>query len=85
LYLNLWVGPTATPQAGDWQPISDFLLDIICNGDGNAHQYLIRFLAHALQHPADKPGVVIVMLGGQLFHSALHDEGLAPATITSSS
>jgi hypothetical protein len=64
-YLNLWIGPTATPQAGDWQLISDFLLDIICNGDGNAHQYLIRFLAHALQHPADKPGVVIVMLGGQ--------------------
>ena len=28
-YLNLWLGPTATPQAGDWQPISDFLLDII--------------------------------------------------------
>jgi len=64
-YLNLWIGPTATPQAGDWQLISDFLLDIICNGDGKAHQYLMRYLAHALQHPADKPGVVIVMLGGQ--------------------
>ena len=64
-YLNLWIGPTATPQAGNWQLISDFLLHIICNGDGKAHKYLIRFLAHALQHPADKPGVVIVMLGGQ--------------------
>ena len=64
-YLNLWIGPTATPQAGNWQLISDFLLHIICNGDGKAHKYLIRFLAHALQHPADKPGVIIGMLGGQ--------------------
>lgn len=63
--LNLWVGPTILPRAGDWSLIRSFLLDIICDGDDTSYQYLIRFIAHALQFPEDKPGIMIVLLGGQ--------------------
>jgi hypothetical protein len=63
--LNLWVGPTTTGKQGNCSTIKNFLLDIICNGDQSSYNYLIRYLAHMLQHPEDKPGVMIVMLSGQ--------------------
>ncbi len=63
--LNLWQGHTITPQAGQWQTLKQYLQYVICNGDENAYEYLIRFIAHALQKPEDKPGVMIVLLSGQ--------------------
>ena len=63
--LNLWVGPTIDPKAGAWTLIRSFLLDVICDGDQASHIYLIRFIAHALQHPEKKPGVMIILIGGQ--------------------
>ena len=64
-FLNLWRGPTLVPREGDWSIIKAFLLDDICNGDEKACGYLIQFLAHALQKPEDKPGVMIILIGGQ--------------------
>lgn len=64
-HLNLWLGPTVKPAVGSWLTIKSFLLSVICNGDQNALDYLLSYLAHALQMPEDKPGVSIVMLGGQ--------------------
>lgn len=63
--LNLWVNPTLTPIAGNWEQIHYFLLDIICCGNGDVYEYLVNFLAHALQKPEQKPGVMITLLGGQ--------------------
>jgi hypothetical protein len=64
-YLNLWVGPTITTKQGDWNIIKLFLLEIICSGDQEAYDYLISYIAHALQKPWEKPGVIIILLGGQ--------------------
>ncbi len=64
-YLNLWVGPTVIAKGGRWVLIAEFLLMIICSGDDGNYQYLIHFIAHALQHPGEKPGILIAMLGGQ--------------------
>jgi hypothetical protein len=64
-YLNLWLGPTVKPSFGSWETTKFFLLSVICNDDPNALGYLLSYLAHALQMPEDKPGVSIVMLGGQ--------------------
>ncbi len=64
-YLNLWVGPTVIDKAGRWGLIAEFLQVVICNGDDVSFQYLIRYIAHALQCPWEKPGILIVMLGGQ--------------------
>ena len=63
--LNLWVGPTIDPKAGAWTLIRSFLLDVICDGDQASYVYLISYIAHALQRPEEKPGVMIILIGGQ--------------------
>jgi hypothetical protein len=63
--LNLWIGPTVTPAQGNWQTIELYLKCVLCAGDIEAYNYLIAFLAHMLQKPEEKPGVMIVMLGGE--------------------
>lgn len=64
-YLNLWVGPTVIAKAGCWPLIKTFLLDVICAGNEGHYEYLLKYLAHALQHPEEKPGVMIILIGGQ--------------------
>lgn len=63
--LNLWVGPTITPRPGKWKLIANYLLEVICDNDSDAYNFLIRFLAHALQRPEEKPGILIILIGGQ--------------------
>ena len=63
--LNYWTGPTVIPIAGDWSIISHFLFEIICNNDKTLYQYLIKYLAHMLQKPEEKPGIAIVMLSSE--------------------
>jgi hypothetical protein len=63
--LNLWVPPTIRPAPGPWLEIEEFLRETICANDAALYEYLLNFLAHALQRPAEKPGVIIVLLGGQ--------------------
>jgi hypothetical protein len=63
--LNFWVGPNAVAKPGNWRVLRDFIRDIICAGDENIFGYMSCFIAHMLQKPEDKPGVMIVLLGGQ--------------------
>jgi hypothetical protein len=63
--LNYWRGYTLKPMFGDWKALGAFILDVICDGDEQVFVYLICYLAHMLQKPEDKSGVMIVMLGGQ--------------------
>lgn len=63
--LNLWVGPTITPKSGEWRLIAAYLLNVICDGDQKSYAYLVSFIAHALQKPEEKPGILIILLGGQ--------------------
>ena len=64
-YLNLWVGPTITPKAGSWALIKGFFLEVLCSGNKGHCQYLILYIAHALQRPGEKPGVMIILISGQ--------------------
>ena len=64
-YLNRWRGPVLEPKEGDCTLIMAFLLDVICDGDVEAFQYLLNWLAHLLQRPEEKPGIAIILLGGQ--------------------
>ena len=63
--LNLWVPHTVEPAQGSWTIIEDYLVDVICDGDLALFDYLIRFLAHALKHPEEKPGIMIVLIGAE--------------------
>jgi hypothetical protein len=63
--LNLWQGMTALPQQGSWTTLRQYIEHVLCSSDEDAYQYFIHYLAHMLQKPEEKPGVMIVMLGGQ--------------------
>lgn len=63
--LNLWVGPSPSANPGCWALIRTFLHDVICAGNSAAYEYLVRFMAHMIQKPEEKPGVMIVLMGGQ--------------------
>jgi hypothetical protein len=63
--LNLWIGNTIKPSSGSCQIILDFIFQNICNNQEQVYEYLINYLAHMLQKPQEKPGVMIVLLGGQ--------------------
>ncbi len=63
--LNFWVGPVSGEQSGNWEALREYLHDIICAGAAQSFQYLMQYLAHMVQRPEEKPGVMIVLLGGQ--------------------
>lgn len=64
-YLNLWEGPTVIRQEGLWLLIQEFLYDVICGKDWDSYLYLLFYIAHALQKPEEKPGVMVILIGGQ--------------------
>jgi hypothetical protein len=63
--LNYWIGPLVQPQSGPWDLIQEYLQNVICDGNQILYSYLIRFLAHMVQQPEEKPGVMIIFLGRQ--------------------
>jgi len=38
---------------------------VLCDGDEVVFDYLIKYLAHMVQRPGEKPGVMVVLLGDQ--------------------
>jgi len=63
--LNYWVPSPVVPALGNASIIHAYLLDLICAGDSSLYRYVQHFIAHMLQHPEEKPGVMLIMLGGQ--------------------
>ena len=63
--LNFWVSNLVDPKQGDWSQLRLFIEQIICSGSNECATYIINFLAHMLQHPEKKPGIIIVLLGSQ--------------------
>ena len=63
--LNYWVPPIIKPESGDFTKITHFLDTVICRRNKAVFMYLIMYLAHMWQKPEEKPGVAIVLLGGQ--------------------
>jgi hypothetical protein len=59
--LNLWNGLAREPQSGRWRLMAAHLFSVICRRDHECWKYLIRWLAHAVQHPGTAPGSVIAL------------------------
>ncbi|MDA9711424.1 virulence-associated E family protein [Luminiphilus sp.] len=62
--LNLWRGSIQGCE-GDCEFLIAFLREVICNGSQEKFDYLIRYLAHAMQMPQEKPEIMIVLSGSQ--------------------
>lgn len=63
--INYWVDPTITATPGEWGELKCFLFEVICAGSSEHFDYLMKYLAHMLQRPEEKPGIMIVLLAGQ--------------------
>ena len=63
--INYWVPPTVEPQIGDFSVIGKYINNVVCDGNREVCIYLLRYLAHIWQKPEEKPGVAIILLGGQ--------------------
>lgn len=57
--------PNFTVDTTVIQPVLNHLHQIWCNRNDEAFQYLIRWLAHALQKPHEVPGVAIILTSPQ--------------------
>ena len=63
--LNFWVGHVPNPAPGNWRILRDYLRDVVSDGNRYVYEYLVKYMAHMVQRPEEKPGVMIVLLGGQ--------------------
>jgi hypothetical protein len=60
---NMWRGFTYEPKRGNCSIFLDHLKRNICGKDPVAYSYLIKWMAHTIQKPEEKPGVAIVLQG----------------------
>ncbi|OLP05555.1 hypothetical protein BLL52_3223 [Rhodoferax antarcticus ANT.BR] len=61
---NLWRGFSVAPIPGSWSLLHHHILDVICAGDISCGEYLLNWLAFAVQYP-DKLGEVAVVMKGE--------------------
>ena len=54
---NLWKGFAVIPKQGEWSCYRTHLQEVICNGNEEHYNYLIRWMAYGVQHPNTKDGV----------------------------
>ena len=63
---NLFKGFPLTPKQGDWSLMRKHIFEVICDGNAEHFEYVMAWMARAVQDPGgDKPGVAIVLKGGK--------------------
>lgn len=64
---NLWRGFAfeAVPDVAACQPYLDHVRDVICSGEQDHYEYLLKWMATAVQYPAQPGHVAVVLRGGQ--------------------
>ena len=65
IYYNLWRGFAVEPVEGDCKLFLEHIRDNICNGNQEYFEYLIAWMADAIQNPNDRPGVAVVLRGAK--------------------
>ncbi|MEW6999115.1 primase-helicase family protein [Colwelliaceae bacterium BS250] len=58
---NTYIKPKIVPIQGDCSIYLNHLHKVICAGDSVAYEYLIKYIAHIIQKPHEKPSVAVVM------------------------
>ena len=63
--LNLWSGPIPLAKEGDFSIIDQHIREVICSGVEEYYEYHMNYLAHMVQKPEEKAGVMIIYMGGE--------------------
>lgn len=64
-YYNLWHGFAVNPIRGDCKLFKSHIKTNISQGDSRIYNYIWAWMADAVQNPADRPGIALVMRGKQ--------------------
>ena len=64
-YYNLFQGFPVKPAHGDCGLYLDHIQNNICKGDEGLYEYVINWMADAIQNPGRRPGVALVIRGKQ--------------------
>ncbi len=62
---NLWRGWAVQPRKGDWSKMKSLIRDVLCRGDQVSYDYVVRWMAHMIQHPARPAEVALVFKGSK--------------------
>ena len=62
---NLWRGFSVEPKPGNCELYLSHLKDNVCGGDEGHYDYLIKWMARAVQFPASPGEVAVVLRGGK--------------------
>ena len=62
---NLWQGFGVEPTAGDWSLLRDHTRDVICQGNIEVFEYLMNWMARAVQEPSKQGETAVVMQSGE--------------------
>jgi len=61
--LNLWRGFGVEQEQGDWSLMRNHIHDVICLGNKELSDYVIKWMAYGVQHPDRPIGVAIAVRG----------------------
>lgn len=61
--LNLWRCWGVNDVAGDWALIRNHIVDVVCGGNAEFAEYVIRWIAWAIQNPDRQAEVALVLIG----------------------
>lgn len=62
-HYNLWRGWAIEPRKGDWSKMQRLIRDVLCGGDAESYDYVVRWMAHMVQHPSRPAEVALVFKG----------------------
>jgi hypothetical protein len=62
-YYNLWKGWSITPQKGDWSKLKEHIKTNISQGKPELNEYVLKWIAFAVQYPGRPSEVALVMRG----------------------
>jgi Family of unknown function (DUF5906)/Primase C terminal 2 (PriCT-2) len=63
--LNLWRGFGVEPKQGKWPLMFQHICHVLADGDRNAAEYILRWIAWSVQHPGELAEVALVLRGGK--------------------
>jgi hypothetical protein len=61
--LNLWTGWGVKPKRGDWGLMRKHVFEVLAARDEAVYEYILNWLAWAVQHPGQQPETALVFLG----------------------
>jgi Mesyanzhinovviridae DNA primase len=63
--LNTWQGWGVEARAGDWGLIQRHIVEVVASGNREFAEYVVRWIAWAIQHPDRQAEVALVLIGAK--------------------